>query len=181
MSTKSALSVVALVCALGFWGCTGGTLPTAPSELSTASAPASTGARLHTSDDPPPPAIDPTPPAADPAPPTPLQVIVKIVGSFGSNAFMPNPSTANMGDQLVFANGDTVLHHIVLDDGTDLGDVPPGQSSAPVALKTPTASYHCTIHPTMVGSINGDLPLPTTPPPYSPPPADDYYGYYSFR
>jgi len=103
-----------------------------------------------------------------------MQVIIKIVGSFGSNAFMANPTTANVGDQLVFANSDIVLHHIVLDDGTDLGDVPPGQSSAPVALKTPTATYHCTIHPSMVGVINGDLPAP---PPYTPPP-DDYSGYY---
>jgi plastocyanin len=101
-------------------------------------------------------------------------VIINIVSSVGANAFMPNPTTANMGDQLVFTNGDMVLHHIVLEDGTDLGDVPPGQSSAPVALKTPTATYHCTIHPSMVGAINGDLPAP---PPYVPPP-DDYSGYY---
>jgi plastocyanin len=89
---------------------------------------------------------------------------------------MPNPILANMGDQIVFTNTDLVMHHIVLDDGTDLGEVQPGQSSAPVALMTPTAAYHCTIHPTMVGTINGDLP-PAMPPgdPYYPP-YDDGYG-----
>lgn len=158
---------LAIGCALIVWGCGGATSPSSPSILNAPTVSGTTAARPHPLDDPP-------PPADNPAPPTPLQVIINIVGTVGSNAFMPNPMTANMGDQLVFANGDTVLHHIVLDDGTDLGDVPPGQSSAPVALKTPTAMYHCTIHPTMIGVINGDLPAP---PPYSPPP-DDYYGYY---
>src|SRR6185503_10811871 len=113
----------------------------------------------------------------DSAMPTPMQVLINIVGSFGSNAFMPNPILANMGDQIVFTNTDLVMHHIVLDDGTDLGEVQPGQSSAPVSLMTPTSSYHCTIHPTMVGSINGDLP-PADPAPVDPyyPPYDDGYG-----
>jgi plastocyanin len=82
---------------------------------------------------------------------------------------------ANMGDQIVFTNTDLVMHHIVLDDGTDLGEVQPGQSSAPVPLMTPTATYHCTIHPTMVGSINGDLP-PADP--YYPPSDGGYGGGY---
>jgi plastocyanin len=112
--------------------------------------------------------------------PTPIQVLINIVGSFGSNAFMPNPTLANMGDPIVFTNTDLVLHHIVLDDGTDLGEVQPGQSSAPVPLMTPTATYHCTIHPTMVGSINGDLPpaAPAPTDPYYPPYDDDYGGGY---
>jgi plastocyanin len=103
-----------------------------------------------------------------------MAVIINIVGAYGSGAFMPNPTTANMGDQIVFTNTDLVLHHIVLDDGTDLGDVAPGQSSMPMSLTTPTATFHCTIHPSMVGAINGGIVLP----PYEPPPPDDYYGYY---
>jgi plastocyanin len=114
--------------------------------------------------------VDPNAPA--PAP-TPMQVIISIIGSIGANAFTPNPIQANVGDMIVWTNNDVRLHHIVLDDGTDLGDVQPGQSSAPAPLMTPTAMFHCTIHPTMVGSINGVLP----PDPYMPPP-DDYYGYY---
>jgi plastocyanin len=117
------------------------------------------------------------PPTRDPAPdpnaPTPMQVIISIVGSFGGNAFMPNPIQANVGDMLVWTNNDSRLHHIVLDDGSDLGDVAPGQSSAPMVLTTPSANFHCTIHPSMVGSINGNM----TPPVYAPPPPDDYYGY----
>jgi plastocyanin len=110
--------------------------------------------------------------------PTPMSVIINIVGSFGAAAFMPNPTMANMGDQIVFTNTDLVLHHIVLDDGTDLGDVAPGASSAPMPLTTPTASFHCTIHPSMVGGINVDMTMPAPMPDPSYPPPYDYYGYY---
>ena len=103
-----------------------------------------------------------------------MAVIIQIVSSFGTGAFMPNPTTANVGDQIVFTNTDAVLHHIVLDDGADLGDVAPGQSSTPVSLTTPTATFHCTIHPSMVGSINRTLPAPD---PYYPSLPPDY-GYY---
>lgn len=166
-------------------------MPSSPSALTPLTAPGANGARLRTLDDPPPPAPTPDPanqnpdpanpppdpnaPPAPPAPtPTPMQVIINIIGSVGNIAFMPNPIQANVGDLIVWMNSDTRLHHIVLDDGTDLGDVAPGQSSAPMALVTPTATFHCTIHPTMVGSINVDLASP----PYMPPPPDDYSGYY---
>ena len=105
-----------------------------------------------------------------------MAVVINIIGYIGSNAFMPNPTTANAGDQIVFTNTDSRMHHIVIDSGPDLGEVQPGQSSAPVALATPTATFHCTIHPTMVGAINTAL----APPPYEPPPPDDYYGYYRY-
>ena len=147
-----------------------------PSTLNPGGVTVGTGGTLRPLDDPPP-MPDPTTPTPDPSTPapapTPMAVIINIIGTVGSNAFMPNPTMANMGDQIVFANTDTRVHHIVLDDGTDLGEVQPGESSAPIALATPTATFHCTIHPTMVGAINGDIV-----PPYMPPPPDDYYGYY---
>jgi plastocyanin len=136
--------------------------------LNPLAAPGASGGRLRALEDPP-------APMPDPNAPTPMSVIINIVGSFGAAAFMPNPTLANMGDQIVFTNADLVMHHIVLDDGTDLGEVQPGQSSAPVPLMTPTATYHCTIHPTMVGSINGDLP-PADP--YYPPSDGGYGGGY---
>ena len=170
MRMKLALPVLVIVCAAGICGCSGDRLPSSPSVLNSQNVASVAGGRLQAFDDPVMPA-----PVGDPAVPTSMQVIINIVGSFGTNAFMPNPTMANMGDQLVFTNTDLVMHHIVLDDGTDLGVVQPGQSSAPMPLTTPTASYHCTIHPTMVGSINGALPA-APPEPYSPP-YDDGYGY----
>ena len=147
------------VAALATWSCSNGSIPSSPSALNPLTAPAGTTGRFRALDE-----------------PTPLSVIISIVSSFGSGAFNPNPTMANVGDQIVFTNNDMVLHHIVMDDGTDLGDVAPGQSSAPMALTTPTASFHCTLHPSMVGSINMDLPAPVVEPYY--PPTDDYYGYY---
>jgi plastocyanin len=180
-------SLLLLACAVTAWSCSGSATPSSPSAITPLTAPGAGGARLRTLDDPPvPPTPDPANPTPDPAnpppdpnappaPPTPMQVIINIIGSVGNIAFMPNPIQANVGDMIVWMNTDTRLHHIVLDDGiTDLGDVAPGQSSAPMALVTPTATFHCTIHPTMVGSINMEL----APDPYMPPPPDDYYGYY---
>ena len=164
MRMKLALPSLLVVCVVTL-GCSDGHLPSSPSSLASPGTASTNAGRLRGFDDP-----------AMPMP-TPMQVLINIVGSFGSTAFMPNPTTANVGDQITFTNTDLVMHHIVLDDGTDLGEVRPGQSSAPLPLTTATASYHCTIHPTMVGSINGALPAPAAPEPYYPP-SDDYYGYY---
>lgn len=180
MRTTLAVTASLVACALATWSCGGGSMPSTPSALHAPPAVGGTG-MLRTLDDPPAtpepaPVPDPStpPPAPDPAPPapSPITVVINIIGYIGSNAFMPNPTTANAGDQIVFTNTDSRLHHIVIDNGPDLGEVQPGQSSAPVALATPTATFHCTIHPTMVGAINAEL----APPPYVPPP-DDYYGY----
>src|SRR5262245_23299687 len=170
MRLKLALPTLMIACAAGSWSCSGGHLPSSPSMVNSLGTASPTAGRFRALDDPGMP--DPATP-----PPTPLQVLINIVGTIGSTAFMPNPTTANMGDQIVFTNTDIRMHHIVLDDGTDLGEVQPGQSSTPVALTTPTATYHCTIHPTMVGSINRELPAPPPAEPYYPP-SDDYGGLY---
>jgi hypothetical protein len=54
-------------------------------------------------------------------------------------------------------NSDSTTHHIVSDDGSfDTGDIAPGLTSA---AKVPSGGgavqYHCTIHPTMLGTIIG--------------------------
>lgn len=138
-----------------------------------------------------PPAPDPVPgPTPDPAPVPPTALTITIVGSFGSGAYLPNPIQAALGDMIVWTNNDRTLHQIVLDDGTMVGDIAPGQSSAPISLTTATATYRCTIHPSMVGRITtgpaAELgppsaePLPTepgAPPPATPPMEDPYYNY----
>ena len=113
----------------------------------------------------------PQSPAA-PGPSGAQTVTVSIVGSSGNQAYRPNPVAANAGDTLVFRNNDSAMHHIMLDDGSaDLGDVSPGATSRAFVVKNSTATtYHCTIHRSMVGSINGQQ-VPT------PPPCPDPYGY----
>ena len=88
---------------------------------------------------------------------------ISIVGSTGNTAFTPDVVSANVGDKVVWTNNTTVLHHIVLDDGTVVGDINPGASSAAVALKTASGNFHCTIHSTMIGSFNAAA-APTPPP-----------------
>lgn len=138
-------TLVALVGAVGLWGCGGGGGTSATPTSPTASAPgaASGGAT----------------------------VIVSVIGNAGSGAYSPNPVKANTGDQVTFRNNNTELHHIVLDDGSaDLGDVAPGALSRSFTVRSAAAvNFHCTIHPTMVGSING-LSAPE-------PKCIDNYGY----
>jgi plastocyanin len=92
---------------------------------------------------------------------------------FGNQAFSPNPVRANAGDTVMFRNSDSTLHHLVLDDGSmDFGDIAPGSSSRGVVLRNANPlTFHCTLHATMVGSING-LTAPETPPC-----VPDSYGY----
>jgi plastocyanin len=129
---------------------------------------ASCGGGGSTSTAAPPAAPSPTPTPA----PTPSTVTVSIVSSVGNGAYKPNPVMANTGDTVVFRNNDATMHHIVLDDGSaDLGDVGPGATSKGVTLKnTSAARFHCTIHSSMVGTINETTAPPT-------PPCPDPYGY----
>ena len=118
-------------------------------------------------------AAPPAAPSPAPAPaPTPSTVTVSIVSSVGNTAYKPNPVMANSGDTVVFRNNDATMHHIVLDDGSaDLGDVGPNATSRGVTLKNTNATrFHCTIHSSMVGTINEATAPPT-------PPCPDPYGY----
>ncbi len=121
-------------------------------------------------------------PGTDPAPaPGPTPLAISIVGSSGPAAFLPNPIRAAAGDRVQWTNNDARPHHIVLGDGTDVGLIEPGMASAPVALVAVAATYRCTLHPSMTGTIT-DAAAPAMPPveepPYMPPypaPDDGYY------
>ena len=84
-------------------------------------------------------------------------VTIAITGQGGKLAFSPNPATVNAGQLVVFKNNDTVSHHVRLDDGSaQTPDIAPGATSAPVAMGlSGSKTYHCTIHPGMVGGFNG--------------------------
>lgn len=90
-------------------------------------------------------------------------VTISIVASAGNGAFTPNPVQAATGSTIVFKNNTRDLHHIVMDSGSVVGDVAAGASTAPMTLMGTGGNYHCTNHPSMVGSING-LTAPTPPP-----------------
>jgi len=103
-----------------------------------------------------------TPPAGSGGGGTATPVTITITGQGGTLAFTPNPATIAPGQMVVFKNNDLVVHHVMLDDGTvQTPDIAPGATSAPVAMASGGAkTYHCTIHPGMVGGFNGALAEP---------------------
>ena len=84
-------------------------------------------------------------------------VIVTITGQGGRLAFFPNPATVSTGQLVAFKNNDVVAHRVTLDDlSVQTPEIAPGATSAPVAMGLSGAkTYHCTIHPGMVGGFNG--------------------------
>ncbi len=98
---------------------------------------------------------------------TPASIVtVNVVAIRGAQSFSPNPATLPAGVQVVWHNIDSVTHRVVLNNGSvDTGNLAPGASSQPMTIGASGASYHCSIHPEMVGSINQDTssqPAPAT-------------------
>src|SRR5713101_9253565 len=122
---RSSLVVGSIVVAVAAWGCGGG------SSVGT-TAPSSSGST------------------------TTINVLFSNgLGNNGAQSFSPNPSSVSQGAMVTWHNSDSTTHHIVLNDGSlDTGDIAPGASSPAKQLNVNGANYHCTIHPTMVGSIN---------------------------
>jgi plastocyanin len=100
----------------------------------------------------------PTAPSGNAPPPASTTVTVAVVGSVGNTAYQPNPVRASAGDTVMFRNNDAATHRIVMDDGSaDLGDVAPGATSRGFTVRSGSAlRFHCSIHPSMVGIINGE-------------------------
>ena len=168
----------AAACVVTLLGCQAGS-PVSPSSLTSSAGNVVRPFDYHEDPYPPDPMPSPTPtptpaPAPTPTPnpgvPGPVAPTIKtinIVGAFGPSAFDTNPSAAAMGDMIMWKNMDMRVHHIILENGTDVGEVPPGQSTKPVALAVPVMAFYCTLHPSMAGTINGQLPPPQEePPPY---------------
>ena len=96
-------------------------------------------------------------PTPTPAPaPTPQSSVVTIdvVAQNGAQSFAPNPATLPAGQRVVWRNIDRVTHRVVLNNGSlDTGDLAPGASSQPMSINAGGGPYHCSIHPSMVGTI----------------------------
>lgn len=85
-------------------------------------------------------------------------------------AFDPGSVSVDVGGTVSWTNQGAAPHTVTADDGSfDSGQLAPGGSFS-FTFNTPgTVSYHCTIHPNMVGSVTvsgGETPeTPTTPAP----------------
>jgi plastocyanin len=72
----------------------------------------------------------------------------------GPYSFYPSPATVGSGQVIVWRNDDIVTHHVVFDNiSVDTGTLAPGTLSQPMKIGPGTWSYHCAIHPEMVGSV----------------------------
>src|SRR5687768_15207254 len=91
--------------------------------------------------------------------PPPATATVNIVGLAGSGAFTPNPVQVPSGGTIQWRNSTADPHVLVMNDGRPIGTLAPG-GTITTTIGT-GGNFHCTTHPTMVGSINGA----TVPPP----------------
>jgi len=80
----------------------------------------------------------------------PAEVEVKIA----SFAFDPSSVTVKQGATVKWTNEDSASHTITADDGSwDSGSLGKGKSFSQVFTQAGTFTYHCTIHPTMKGTV----------------------------
>jgi plastocyanin len=109
----------------------------------------------------------PTSPSPQPQNPPSANATINIVSSSGSGAFNPNPAQVPAGGTILWMNSTGVSHVLVMNDGASIGTLAPGASMT-TTLRGSGGNYHCTTHPSMVGSLNGSTPAP------SPAPGDGY-------
>lgn len=93
--------------------------------------------------------VTPTPTAAPPD----GVVTINVVSENGAQSFSPNPATLPAGQMVVWHNIDRTTHRVVLNNGSvDTGDLRPGATSQPMLINA-GGGYHCSIHPSMIGTI----------------------------
>lgn len=68
--------------------------------------------------------------------------------------FSPATLTVKVGDKVTWTNQDSVGHSATADDNSfDTGVLSRGQSGSVTFSKAGTYTYHCSVHPTMKGTI----------------------------
>jgi plastocyanin len=72
-----------------------------------------------------------------------------------ANNTWSQPVNAKVGDVITWANSDGVPHKVALDDGSCAmaANIPGGGSKSLVFSKAGTYPFHCSVHPTMKGTI----------------------------
>ena len=69
-------------------------------------------------------------------------------------AFSPTALTVKVGDKVTWTNQDSAGHSATADDGSfDTGVLAQGRSGSVTFSKPGTYTYHCSVHPTMKGTI----------------------------
>jgi plastocyanin len=84
-------------------------------------------------------------------------------------AFSPASTTVNVGDTVTWSNRDLLTHTATADGGAFNLTIAPGDIKSFVFTAAGTYAYHCSIHPTMTGTVTVLGPTPTPAPPTAPP------------
>jgi plastocyanin len=93
-------------------------------------------------------------PMPTPSPATAADVTITILGMNGSNSYSPSAAAVKVGQTVAWRNSDSIAH-TATGTGFDTGAIAGGTTSAPIRVTAAgTITYHCSIHPTMVGSLN---------------------------
>ena len=77
----------------------------------------------------------------------------------GDNAYDPNPFTVSIaaGGVVKWGNDDGITHTVTADDVSFIsGSIGSGNTFSHTFTTEGTVTYHCSIHPTMVGTIQVD-------------------------
>jgi plastocyanin len=96
-------------------------------------------------------------PPATPSPtPTPGTTVSIVSGSsrLTTTAYAPNPVSVAVGGTVTWVNNDTTTHTSTADGGAwSSGSIAPGGQFSRTFGTAGTFTYHCTIHPNMVGTV----------------------------
>lgn len=67
--------------------------------------------------------------------------------------FTPGQVTTTAGKSVSWTNADTTAHTVTFDSGPDCGNVATAASVSATFSSPGTYAYHCSIHPTMKGTV----------------------------
>jgi plastocyanin len=84
---------------------------------------------------------------------TAANVTIRITGMNGANSYNPGSASVKAGQTVAWQNADSTTH-TATGNGFDTGGIAPGATSSPIMFSTAgTLNYHCSIHPTMTGTL----------------------------
>jgi plastocyanin len=80
--------------------------------------------------------------------------IVTGASTRGSSSYSPNPINVSVGATVTWTNNDNVAHTSTADNGQwNSGNIAPQGSFSRMFSTAGTFTYHCAIHPGMVGTV----------------------------
>jgi plastocyanin len=80
---------------------------------------------------------------------------ITIVGESGASSFSPSPDTVNVGQTVAWHNAAGATHTATANGGAfNTGNIGAGKTSAAITMNTAGSfPYHCSIHPSMTGTL----------------------------